>query len=207
MMIFLTGVGARLLDRVLATRDPDTRFREALRKVTVVARGPKPMAVLRGWDVPVSVAIPEPNTWREILAAVRARPEKSVAIQEYGRPNPELMEGLAAQGRSVSRVEVYQWKLPADTAPLAESITRLVAGDVDAVLFTTSTQVEHLLRFAEQQGRRESVVSALKRTYIASIGPTTTECLIAQGLPPAMEPSHPKMGILVREAAAAFSAR
>src|SRR5664279_3996625 len=41
MMIFLTGVGARLLSRVLATRDPVERFAEALRKVTVVARGPK----------------------------------------------------------------------------------------------------------------------------------------------------------------------
>lgn len=206
MMIFLTGVGARLLDRVLASREHDSRFRGALRKVTVVARGPKPMAVLREWNVPVTVQVPEPNTWREVLAAVAGRPEKSVAIQEYGRPSAELIDGLIDQGRTVSRVEVYQWKLPSDTAPLTESIKKLLADDVDATLFTTSVQVEHVLHFAEQQGTRQAVIEALKRTYIASIGPTCTEALKDAGLTPQMEPSHPRMGILVREAAAAFAA-
>jgi uroporphyrinogen-III synthase len=116
------------------------------------------------------------------------------------------VEGLTAQGRSVSAVQVYQWKLPVDTGPLAESITKLLSGDVDVAIFTTSVQVEHLLQFAEQQGRREAVVEALQRTYIASIGPTCTESLKGEGLAPKMEPSHPKMGILVREAALAFSA-
>jgi uroporphyrinogen-III synthase len=35
---------------------------------------------------------------------------------------------------------------------------------------------------------------------IASIGPTTSEALLEQGLPADFEPSHPKMGILVTEA-------
>src|ERR1700748_2010669 len=64
MVIFLTGVGTRLLSRVLATREPEERFADALRGVTVVARGPKPTAVLREWKVPVTVSVPEPNTWR-----------------------------------------------------------------------------------------------------------------------------------------------
>src|SRR6478609_7573625 len=81
MMIFLTGVGARLLGRVLATQEPETRFQEALRKLTVVARGPKPIAVLREWHVDVTIAVPEPNTWRELLAAIANRPEKSAALQ------------------------------------------------------------------------------------------------------------------------------
>ncbi len=206
MMIFLTGVGARLLDRVLATRAPETRFRDALRRVTVVARGPKPIAVLREWGVPVAVPVPEPNTWREVLVAVEGRTEKSVAVQEYGRPSTELVAALIAQGRTVSCVEVYRWKLPADTGPLAESVARLLTGGVDVVLFTTSAQLEHLLQFADGRGQREAVVKALRRTFIASIGPTSTAFLKEEGLPPAMEPSHPKMGLLVREAASAFTA-
>ncbi len=201
MMIFMTGVGARLLDQVLATRDADERFRDALLRLTVVARGPKPMAVMREWEVPVAVQVPEPNTWRELLEAVKDRPEKSVGLQEYGRANGDLVEGLRAQGRTVSTVEVYQWKFPADTAPLAESINRLLAGDVAVALFTTSAQLEHLLQFASQEGKRDAVVSALQGTFVASIGPTCTEFLKEQGIAPALEPSHPKMGILVREAA------
>src|SRR5690348_16970674 len=64
ILILLTGVGTRLLDRALATRYPEDRFRNALRNLTVVARGPKPMAVLREWGIPGAVMVPEPNTWR-----------------------------------------------------------------------------------------------------------------------------------------------
>jgi uroporphyrinogen-III synthase len=207
MMIFLTGVGARLLRRILGTRDPETRFLNALCELTIVARGPKPIAVLREWQVPVHVAVPEPNTWRDLLTAIQDRPEKSVAVQEYGRSNSELLEGLAAQGRSPVRVPVYQWSLPADTAPLAEALKDLLAGRFQAALFTTGVQIEHFLAFAAAQGQRAEAVKALEQIFIASIGPTCTESLRAFGLTPALEPSHPKMGILVREAAVKFAER
>jgi uroporphyrinogen-III synthase len=203
MVIFLTGVGARLLQRVLATREAEDRFLDALRRLTIVARGPKPVAVLREWQVPIAVTVPEPNTWRELLEAIAACPEKSVAVQEYGRSNPELLAGLAAQGRVATPVPVYQWALPEDTAPLAEALDMLIAGLCKVVIFTTGVQIDHLLEFAEQQGKRAAVLDALQQTFIASIGPTCSESLRAHGLTPAMEPSHPKMGVLVREVALA----
>jgi uroporphyrinogen-III synthase len=205
MLIFLTGVGARLLDRALATRYPEDQFRQALRNITVVARGPKPMAVMREWGVSEVIMVPEPNTWREILSAIKDRPEKSVAVQEYGKHNPELVEGLKAQGRAVTLVPVYQWQFPENTKPLEEALDRLIAGDVDVALFTTSVQVDHLFEMAERRERRAEVLDALRRIYLASIGPTCSEALREYGLKPAMEPSHPKMGLLVREAAADFA--
>lgn len=205
MVIFLTGVGARFLDRVLATRYPENQFREALRKVAVVARGPKPMAVLREWGVPVAILSPEPSTWREVLASLVDRPEKSVAVQEYGRTSGELVDGLRAQGREVTLIPVYQWRFPEDTKPLEEAVAHLIAGEVDAALFTTSVQLDHLLEIAHRQGKQPQALEALSRIYIASIGPTCSEALREHGLKPALEPSHPKMGLLVREASLDFS--
>jgi len=205
MVVFLTGVGARLLHRILTTRDPENRFPEALRRVTVAARGPKPTAVLREWQVPIAVSVPEPNTWRELLAAVQSRHEKRVALQEYGRSNVELLDGLRAQGRTVTPVPVYQWQLPDDTAPLADALERLLAGRFDAALFTTSVQIEHFLQFAAERGQNKEAAEFLRNLFIGSIGPDTTEALRARGLNPTMEPSHPKMGILVREAAEKYA--
>jgi uroporphyrinogen-III synthase len=111
MMILLTGVGTRLLNQAIETRYPAGAFADALRKLSVVARGSKPMAVLREWGVPVAIAVPEPNTWREILAAVDGREERNIAVQEYGRPSRELVDGLRARGAEVSSVPVYQWDL------------------------------------------------------------------------------------------------
>ncbi len=205
MLILLTGVGTRLLQKTLATRDPEEKFFAALRSLAIVARGPKPAAVLREWQLPVTVSVPEPNTWRELLAAVADRPEKSVALQEYGKTNRELVAGLEAQGRSVMPVPVYQWQLPEDTTPLAKALEGLLAGEFDAVLLTTGVQIEHFLNFAERIGRRDAALEALRRIFVASIGPTCSESLRECGLQPVMEPSHPKMGIFVREAATKYA--
>ena len=201
MVIFLTGVGARLLNQILETRYPAGSFVAALRTVAVVVRGSKPAAVMREWGVS-AIMVPEPNTWREILTLTAGRPEKRIAVQEYGRASSELLEGLRGQGAQVTTVPVYQWDLPEDLGPLREAVRRLACGEFDVVLFTTSVQVPHLLRMAAEQGMEDRVRQALSRAVLASVGPSTSETLRELGLPPDFEPSHPKMGFLINEVAA-----
>jgi uroporphyrinogen-III synthase len=201
MVLFLTGVGARLLNQILGTRYPPGSFPTALRSVTVMVRGSKPAAVMREWGVP-AIMVPEPNTWREILAVTANRPEKRIAVQEYGRGSVELLEGLRSQGAVVATVPVYQWDLPEDLGPLREAVRRLATGEFDVVMFTTSIQVSHLFRVAAEEGVADQVRQALSRAVLASVGPTTSETLREAGLPPDFEPSHPKMGFLVNEVAA-----
>ena len=200
MVMFLTGVGARFLNQVLETRYPPGRFQAALRNVAIVVRGPKPAAVMREWNVPIAVTVPEPNTWREILAATEGRPERRIAVQEYGRSSSDLLDSLRMRGADVTAVPVYQWELPADTGPLREAAKRLAAGAFDVVLFTTSVQFGHLLRIAAQDGLEAQVLAALRRAVVASIGPSTTEALEDHDIAPDLEPSHPRMGFLVAEA-------
>jgi len=200
MVVLLTGVGTRLLDQVLTTRFPPGRFAEALRTLTVVARGPKPMAVLRDWNVP-AILVPEPNTWREVLAATEGRPERSIAVQEYGKSNLELLDGFRARGAEVTAVRVYQWDLPEDTEPLRQAAHRIADGDFHIALFTTSIQVAHLLRIAAEEGIEKQVLHGFERMLVASIGPTTSEALEECGIHVDFEPSHPKMGVLVSETA------
>jgi uroporphyrinogen-III synthase len=196
MMVLLTGVGTRQLHRLLGPR-----FVEALRSLTVVARGPKPVAALREMGITPAVVAPEPNTWRELLQAIEGRTAKQIAVQEYGRSNPELLAGLRERGAEVTSVRVYQWDLPEDPAPLYEAARRLAAGEFDVALFTTAIQVSHLARVAREQGIEDAAFAALRRCFVGSIGPTTTEALEEFGIQPAFEPSHPKMGVLVLEAA------
>jgi uroporphyrinogen-III synthase len=201
LMIFLTGVGTRALDKVLASRYPAGEFAEALRKITVAARGPKPLAALREMQVPVTVTAPEPNTWRELLAALEGRTERRIAVQEYGKSNPELLDGLRSRGAEVTAVRVYQWDLPEDVAPLREAVHRIAEGRADVAMFTTSIQLPHLFRIAAEERLNDPMQQALRRMVIASIGPTTTETLEEFGLAADITPTHPKMGFLVKETA------
>ena len=207
MVIFLTGVGTRALARVVETIFPLDQYLAALRKVAVVARGPKPVAVLKEWNVPIAVTAPEPNTWRELLSALdeysSATPLKGrrIAVQEYGVSNPELLAGLAGRGAQVTSVPVYEWALPADTGPLRSAISAIARNEIDVILFTTATQADHLLRIAAEMKEEVGLRRALSRMFVASIGPTTSERLHEYGIAPDMEPTHPKMGYLVSEAA------
>jgi len=208
LVILLTGVGARALVAVIErVRGTSATFVEALRRTKVLARGPKPVAALRELDVPVWLTAPEPNTWREVLAALDAHADEmplnglQVAVQEYGESNADLLIGLADRGAIVTRVPVYQWALPEDLAPLQAAIRAIVDRQLDVVLLTTATQVAHLMQVAAMMNLERGVVESLGHLVVASIGPTTTEELTRHGLRPDLEPSHPKMGFLVREAA------
>lgn len=201
MMILLTGVGTRQLNRLLAPRYGETAFADALRNLAIVARGPKPMAALRELGLTPAVIVPEPNTWREVLQAIEGRAERKIAVQEYGRPNVELLDALRARGAEVTAVRVYRYGLPEDAEPLREAARLLAAGEFQAALFTSAVQMGNLAQVARDQGIEAAVLAALRKCLIGSIGPTTTEALDEFDIQPAFEPSHPKMGILVREAA------
>ena len=207
MVILLTGVGTRALARVADTVYPRDQFVAALRRVPLVARGPKPVAALKEMGVQVTLAVPEPNTWRELLHELDEKIDslplqgRRVAVQEYGASNAELLAGLEQRGAQVTRVTVYEWALPEDTGPLRAAIAAIVGGEIDVALFTTSVQVVHLLQIAAEMKLEEAVRSAFARILIGSIGPVTSEELRGHGMPPDFEPSHPKMGVLVNEAA------
>jgi uroporphyrinogen-III synthase len=207
VVIFMTGVGTRALAQAIEATCPREKLVEALNRVTVVARGPKPVAVLREWGVSIALPVPEPNTWRELLHALDENEDKiplkatRVAVQEHGVPSKELYAGLAERGALVFPVPVYKWEPPEDTSPLKDAIRNLVSGNFDVVLFTSSVQVHHLFRFADELGEHKKVAEALSRAVIASIGPVTSETLREFGISPDLEPSHPKMGFLVKETA------
>jgi uroporphyrinogen-III synthase len=79
------------------------------------------------------------------------------------------------------------------------AVRKILDGEFDVILFTTSIQVAHLFKIAADE---TALRAALGKMVIASVGPTTSETLADFGLRADLEPSHPKMGFLVNETAA-----
>lgn len=205
VLILLTGVGTRALIAALSQRWPKDVVVAALGRLTLVCRGPKPVAALKEVGLVPALTVPEPNTWRDLLSSLDDQLSiagKRVAVQEYGARNEELLAGLRHRGAHVAMVPVYGWALPEDTAPLRAAIERIVASEVEVALFTSATQVDHVFRVARDMGRADALREALRaRTVVASIGPITTEALQAHEVEPDLHPAHPKMGHLVAEVA------
>jgi uroporphyrinogen-III synthase len=201
-VLFLTGVGARYLLETLEARYQREVILEALRGAFIIVRGPKPLRVMNEWKVPVSIAVPEPNTWRDILKAVDERGGaalrgKMLALQEYGIRNEPLIQGLEERGVRVLRVPVYRWALPDDIAPLQDALRRIVEKRADIALFTSATQADHVMKVAEGMGMKDRVREAFQGIIVASIGPICSEALRAHGIRVDFEPKTPKMGPLV----------
>ncbi len=204
VVIFLTGVGARLLVQQVERHVDRARFLAAVSDIKSVVRGPKPLAVLRDFGITPTFTVPEPNTWRELLGTLDEKLPVAnliVGLQEYGVTNRSLIAGLEARGATVDSIHVYDWALPEDCGPLEQNIRRVAAGEIDVAMFTSANQVFNLLKLADEMGMADEVRAGFRQVVVASIGPTTSEMLRNEDLPVDFEPSHPKMGHLVNEAA------
>ena len=203
MFILLTGVGTTALFDLLKTRYPWSSILEALKQTVLVARGPKPVAALRAFGLQPTLTVPEPNTWVDLISVLdEYRPVKGlrVAVQEYGKSNPDLLKALNQRGAEVFQVPIYRWALPEDLGPLRQMLNNIIDGTVSVLLVTNAAQVDHVMQVLEKGGQVELFRTALKKMVVASIGPTASERLRQHEWPIDLEPSHPKMGVLVKEA-------
>lgn len=199
-VIFQTGVGvAGLLSEAEKLQRKDELL-ALLQTVTTIARGPKPTAVLSRNQIKPTFNTPEPYTTTELIAVIDDLDvtDKNVAVLHYGERNQALAEALQTRGAILHELCLYEWQMPEDVTPLRNLMGDLIAGKVDAVAFTSQIQARHLFQLAAESGCEESLRSALNhKTVVASIGPTCTATLESFGVPPRIEPEHPKMGPMV----------
>lgn len=202
VLILLTGVGTISLFDLLKTWYPWSSIVQRLKDVAIVARGPKPVAALKAVGLQAAVTVPEPNTWVDLISALdtyRSVKGLRVAVQEYGVANPDLVKALEQRGAEVFPVPIYKWALPEDLGPIRHALEEIIAGCVNVILITNAAQVDHVMQVLEQDGQAQQFREALRKIVVASIGPTASERLHHYDWPVDFEPSHPRMGIMVKE--------
>jgi len=207
VVVFMTGVGARALIDAAETVAPREEFLAALRRARIVVRGGKPSGVMRENNVLVWLNAAEPNTWREIVLAFDQNAQSvplqglRIAVQEHGEPSTQMYEALRERGATVFPAHVYRWELPEDTQPLKDAVQAMCNGKIEVVMFTSSMQLAHAIKIAAALDLETKFLEAFSRVVVVSIGPSTSAALRTHGIQVDLEPSHPKMGFLVAEAA------
>jgi uroporphyrinogen-III synthase len=206
VLICMTGVGTRMLAKRLEEVQPREAWIEHLRATKVVARGPKPLGVLREMQVPAS-PVAQPNTWREVLVVLEDVLGSSwegaqIVIQDFPTLDERFVDVLEARGARVLRVPVYRYALPEDDTPLRHAVYAIIGGGFDVALFTTGVQVWNLFQMARQLCVEVDLLEALNGMIIGSVGPTNSEVLRDFEVRIDVEPQQPRMGHLVKESAA-----
>ena len=201
VMVFQTGVGTKALFDSAASQGREAEMLDALATTTVIARSPKPAAVLRRNKVHIDHMPPEPFTSTDLLVEIDGLElsGKDVAIQAYGGPNSQLTQALEKRGATVREVSLYTWGLPEDITPVLGLIDTLENGQIDAIAFTSQIQIGNLLSIAENAGKEASLRSllAVGPGVVASVGPVCTKRMLEAGFRVDVEPDHPHMGNLI----------
>jgi uroporphyrinogen-III synthase len=176
-LILLTGEGVRRLLACIEANEPQLRggFVAQLTRVRKITRGPKPARALRELGLKPDIAAEIPTT-TGIIAALRAEQlaSRTVGVQLYGtEPNAPLIEFLQGAGARVHTVAPYIYASKADGGAVIALLERMTRGEVDAIAFTSTSQVERLFAVAPA----EQVQAALARTRVAAVGPVVAAAL------------------------------
>jgi uroporphyrinogen-III synthase len=182
-LILLTGEGLR---RLLSLADRTGRQEAvvaALKRVRKITRGPKPARALHeiGLASDLPAAVP---TTQGVIAELRAFDlhGRRFGVQLYGQePNPDLVSFLTGAGATVQTVAPYIYAPAADGQRVCALLDEMAAGRVDAIAFTSASQIDRLWEVARQSDRDATLAAGLARVQVAAIGPIAVEALRARG--------------------------
>jgi uroporphyrinogen-III synthase len=179
-----------------------------LGKSRVIARGPKAKGAIRAAGL-VEHWSPESEANAELLEHLLESgvDGQRIAVQLHGEPLPEFVDSLRCAGADVVEIPVYRWTGPADPAPLERLLDSVLAGQVDALSFTSAPAAASVLRAAERGGRLAELLELLRsQVLVACVGPITAEPLARKGIP-VVQPDRGRIGSLVRALSVALPAR
>ncbi|MBB6438986.1 uroporphyrinogen-III synthase [Streptomyces candidus] len=198
-VIATTGVGWRGWISAAEGWGTGARLVDACRAATVISRGPKATGAIRASGLresyaPASEAVDEMLEW----LLEQELDGRRIAIQEHGAPLPDFTAALRERGAEVVEVPVYRWGPAVDPDAVRRLVESTVRGEVHALPFTSAPAIEAFLATAEEIGRREQVLDALRTDVLAAcIGPVCARPLLAEGVP-CVWPERGRLGALVR---------
>ena len=182
-VILLTGEGLR---RLLTCADRHQR-REAvlaaLAKTRTLIRGPKPGRALKEFNLTPTLTAQAPTT-DGVIASLRTLNLQgaTIGVQLYNAGNPPLEEYLREAGATPVTVQPYIYAPDSDSDRIAQLMEKMAAGKVDAIVFTSSPQVDRLFEVAEEGKQIELLQQGLAKTLVAVVGPLVEENLRKRGV-------------------------
>ncbi|MEX0686497.1 MAG: uroporphyrinogen-III synthase [Balneolales bacterium] len=185
-LILLTGEGLRRLDGFAerAGGDLKERFITALKKVRKITRGPKPVVALRQLGLNTDLSAVEPTTEGVIsLLDKETMNGRKVGIQLYGNdPNTKLTDYLLKEGAKVRAVAPYIYADDSENKKVIELIDAILTNHIDAIAFTSSSQVKRLLQVAKKLRNENDFLIGLNKIVIAAVGPVVRDTLKDNGI-------------------------
>ncbi len=197
-LVLVTGMGTRAMVGVAETLGRKDDLLAQMQAAKIAARGYKTVKALRELGLKPVVQDDDGTT-----EGLRRQLEPydftgaNVAFKLHGERVPELTEWLESKGASVYEIPLYRYQPPSD-AEVQTLLSEIFSGELDAVAFTSNTQVNYLFAVAERFGQAQ----ALRDVFVAdvqavSVGHMTSAALLETGVTNIVQPEHERMGAMI----------
>jgi uroporphyrinogen-III synthase len=184
LIVFYTGEGIERLLAFAARGGVREEFIAVLRATRKLCRGPKPKRALRrlGLEADIDASLPTTAGVIATLQTLDLRGQR-IGVQLYGDKGiPELAEFLAAREALPDWVAPYVYASAAADAQVVALIEKMHAGSIDAITFTSQSQIERLVALARERRLEPQLASGLRKTFVAAVGPVVAEALREAGV-------------------------
>jgi len=190
-VVLLTGEGLRRLLGFAERAGKRQAVIDALAQTQTVTRGPKPVRALKEVGLSPALVADVPTT-EGVIAALRTQElsAKAVGVQLYSPANPPLLDFLQAAGATAFPILPYVYAAATDAQRVADLIRQMAEGQVQAICFTSSPQVDRLWEVAAEQQLEPLLQQGLQRVKVAAVGPVVADNLKQRGRAPDICPEQ-----------------
>ncbi|MSQ96304.1 MAG: uroporphyrinogen-III synthase [Gemmataceae bacterium] len=182
-VVLLTGEGLRRLLGCADRHGKRDAVIAAFAKTKTITRGPKPARALKEINLAPTITAQAPTT-DGVIASLRSvnLQGMTVGVQLYSESNPPLEQYLRDARATPITVQPYIYAPAADADHILALLQRMAAGAVDAIVFTSSPQIDRLFEVAEERQQGDLLRQALAKTLVAAVGPLVQDNLQKRGV-------------------------
>ncbi|RYL99035.1 uroporphyrinogen-III synthase [Sporolactobacillus sp. THM7-7] len=196
-VILTTGIGAKTLEQTAADMGESDRFLNTLRNRKLAIRGSKTMNWLKEHALVPDRVSPD-GTMAHLFTIFQTdnqqRSSGRVYLQVYDEDEALLKQELESLGYSVYLSKPYHYEEP-KTETLHSLTKHIINEKLDAVVFTSKTQVRNLFGQANQKA---DLVKAFNEHVLAvAVGKVTAKEIADQGIHHLIQPKSQKMGAMI----------
>jgi uroporphyrinogen-III synthase len=176
-----------------------TELHGVLEAASILVRGPKARGAVRAAGLD-DVGAPDDERTASLVDLLLARNlrGRTVAFQLHGMLDHQQVSRLETAGARVLTVMPYTWARPAEDSDLLRMIDAAIDRQLDVLTFTAAPAVEAFLAVAQQYGRLEDLLGALREDVAtAVVGTVTAGPLHEAGLRPLI-PARWRLGAMIR---------
>ncbi len=201
-LVLVTGMGTRAMVKVAESLGRADDLLMQMQRAKIAARGYKTVKALK--ELSLKPVVQDDDGTTEGLRRQLEPHDFSgakVAFKLHGERVPELTLWLESRGASVYEIPLYRYQPPTD-AEVQTLLGEIFSGQLDAVAFTSNTQVNYLFAVAERFGQTAALRDAFagvtqKPVQAVSVGHMTSAALQEAGVTDIVQPEHERMGAMV----------